>query len=76
MDPAAWRKKAKLSLRELAVRLRSTRMTVSRYERGEREAPNSVALAYARESGDEVTGADLNRVRQRYLRAHEAVKAA
>lgn len=69
MDPAGWRKKAKLSLRDLAARLGITRMTLSRYEKGEREAPNSVVLAYARESAGAVTGEDLNRARKRYVRA-------
>jgi transcriptional regulator with XRE-family HTH domain len=69
MVPARWRHQSKLSLRELAARLGITRMTLSRYEKGEREVPNSVVLAYARESDGQVTGEDLDRVRKRYVRA-------
>jgi len=76
MDPAAWRVKAKLTLRDVARRLGvASPMTVLRYERGEREAPNSVALRYERESGGQVTSEDLHRARQRFLRG-QAKRAA
>jgi transcriptional regulator with XRE-family HTH domain len=69
MDPAAWRKREGLSVRKAARRLgiRSP-MSVLHYETGAREAPNSIVLAYERESAGTVTGADLHKVRQRYLR--------
>lgn len=79
MTPSAWREKAGLTLKQAAKRLGcSSASCVFRYERGEREAPNSVVLAYERESKDEkglpqVTGEDLNRVRQRFVR--ESAKA-
>ena len=73
MEPAHWRKKAKLSLREVARKLGvASPNSVLRYESGEREAPNSIALAYERVSGGDVTGEDLNRVRKRHLRAAAA----
>lgn len=76
MDPAAWRKKAKISLRDLANRLGCAWSSVRRYERGEHEAPNSIVLAYEKISKDEkgvsqVTGADLHRVHKRFLRESE-----
>jgi transcriptional regulator with XRE-family HTH domain len=71
MLPADWRKKAGLSLREVARRLGcSSASSVLRWETGEREAPNSVVLAYEHESGGAVSGADLNRVRSHYKRSH------
>jgi transcriptional regulator with XRE-family HTH domain len=77
MTPSAWREKAGLTLKETAKRLGvSSASCVFRYERGEREAPNSVVLAYERESRDEngapqVTGADLQRVHQKWERDHK-----
>jgi DNA-binding transcriptional regulator YdaS (Cro superfamily) len=76
MDPAEWRNKAGLSLRALAARLGCAWSSVRRWENGETEAPNSIAQAYERESKGEVTGADLHRVRKRYLRNSEKRKAA
>jgi transcriptional regulator with XRE-family HTH domain len=72
MTPAAWRKREGLTLRELAARLGCTRMSAMRYESGEREAPNSIALTYERISGGEVTAEDLNRARGRYLHSKAA----
>jgi transcriptional regulator with XRE-family HTH domain len=77
MDPAAWRKKIGWTLKKAALRLGcSSASVVFRYERGEREAPNSIALAYERESKGEVTSEDLHRVHKRWLRAEETPKAA
>lgn len=77
MDPAAWRKREKLTVRGAAKRLGiKSAMSVLRYESGEREAPNSVAIAYERESGGEVSAEDLNRVRKRFLRMEEGKSAA
>ncbi len=67
MDPAAWRKREGLALRDLAARFRMAWSSVRRYERGESDAPTSVALLYVRLSKGEVTGEDLNRVRKRFL---------
>jgi transcriptional regulator with XRE-family HTH domain len=69
MAPAAWRKKKKLSLRNVAklIGVRSA-MTVLNYESGAREMPNSVALAYERESDGEVSAEDIAAVRRSYLR--------
>jgi len=77
MEPAEWRKKAGLTLKQAAQRLDcSSASCVFRYERGEREAPNSVVLAYGRESDGEVTGEDLNRVPKRFLRSEGKGRAA
>ncbi len=69
VEAAAWRKREKLTLREVALLLGRTAMSALNYETGKREAPNSIALAYAKISKGEVTGADLHRVRKRFLRA-------
>jgi transcriptional regulator with XRE-family HTH domain len=72
MGPTAWRERENLTLKEAAKRLGvSSASCVFRYERGERETPNSVTMAYARESGGEVTAEDLHRARKRFLRAQE-----
>jgi len=77
MDPRAWRKKAARTLTETALSLGlSSPSTVRRYETGEREAPNSIAIAYAEISGGAVSAEDLNRARQRFLRATSPIKAA
>jgi len=70
MDPRAWRKKkARLPLADVALLLGvSSPNTVRRYETGEREAPNSIALAYERVSAGAVSAEDLNRARSRFLR--------
>lgn len=70
MNPRDWRqKRAKLTLGGAAKVLGcSSASCVLRYERGEREAPNSVVLAYEKLSDGDVTGADLARVRKRFLR--------
>ena len=77
MDPRAWRKKqAGLSLRAVATRLGcASPQTVRRYETGEREVPNSIALAYATESGGAVTAKDLDRTRNRYLKSRSTEAA-
>lgn len=68
MNPAVWRQKAKKTLAEVAGLVGcSSPTTVQRWERGEREVPNSVALAYASASNGEVTAEDLNKARQAYL---------
>jgi predicted transcriptional regulator len=68
MVPAIWRKRSGISLRNLALRLGCTWSSARRYETGEREAPNSIALKYEEISGGEVTGEDLKRVRDRFLK--------
>ena len=73
MLPADWRKKAGLSLREVARRLGcSSASSVLRWESGEREAPNSVVIAYDKISKGEVTSSDLNKARKKHLRADSA----
>lgn len=68
MHPTAWRKKKGLTLRQVAKLLeRSSASVVLRWETGELEAPNSVALAYERISKRAVTAEDLNRVRKAFL---------
>lgn len=68
MNPETWRKKAKKTLREAAALLGcSSHVTVERYETGKREAPNSIVIAYEKQSAGKVTAADLNRVRKKYL---------
>lgn len=71
MDPADWRREAKLTLRHMALRLGRAWSSVRRWERGEKEAPNAVVLEYSRASEGKVTGADFNRVRKRFLRSTE-----
>lgn len=70
MNPCDWRQKiAKLSVRATAKSLGiKSPNCVLRYESGEREAPNSVAVKYSEISGGLVTGKDLDRVRKRFLR--------
>lgn len=70
MSPVKWRKQvAKKTLSEVATSLGcSSLSSVQRYETGEREAPNSVVLAYAKISDGQVTGEDLDLVRKRFLR--------
>lgn len=77
MDPAIWRKKRGLTLKETARQIgHVSESMVFRYERGQREAPTSVSLAYERISGGAVTAADLNRTRKRFLRTTQDPKRA
>lgn len=76
MGPAIWRDKKDLSLRDVAKQLGISPNSVRHYEMGIREAPTSVALDYERISDRKVTSEDLHAVRQRWLRAKEAKKAA
>lgn len=77
MNPADWRAKKGLSLRQMAERLGRAWSSIRRWERGEKEAPNAVVLVYAEASNGEVTGEDFQRVRKRYLRAQTSgTKAA
>lgn len=77
MNPFAWRKKAALSLREVASQIGvSSAMSVLRYESGAREVPNSVALAYERISKRAVTSEDLDQARTEFLKAASVTKAA
>jgi len=76
MTPAAWRAKTKKTLEEVATLLReagaedvSSLSTVRRYERGEREAPTSVSLAYRSISSRLVTAEDVDSVRKAWLLA-------
>lgn len=68
MDPANWRKKAAWSLRDVAKLLGcSSASSVRRWEKGERDAPTSIALAYEQISGGKVRAEDLSRTRKRFL---------
>lgn len=76
MDPAAWRKRSKLTLRDMAEKLGRGWSSVRRWELGEKEAPNAVVLVYSEASKGEVTGEDFQRVRKRYLRAQLSTSKA
>ncbi len=69
MTPRAWRKEVSgLSLRELALRLGvSSPNSVRNYESGQREAPNSIVIAWTEASAGAVTSEDLNVVRKAWL---------
>lgn len=68
MAPSEWRKQARLRLADLATHAGcASASSVMRYERGDREAPNSVVLAYQHLSKGLVTGEDFAAVRARYL---------
>jgi transcriptional regulator with XRE-family HTH domain len=71
MDPAAWRKREKLTLRDLGAKLGINANSVTNYETGRREAPTSVSLAYQKLSGGDVTPEDLHRARRRFLATEE-----
>jgi transcriptional regulator with XRE-family HTH domain len=67
MVPSSWRKQRELSLRAVAQLLGvESPSSVLRYERGEREAPNSIALAYERISAGAVTSEDLARAHRAF----------
>jgi transcriptional regulator with XRE-family HTH domain len=69
MDPADWRRQAKKTLAEVAALVGcSSLSSVQRYETGEREAPNSISLAYRRISGGAVTPEDFENARKKYRR--------
>ena len=75
MFPATWRKQQQLSLRAVARMVGVvSATTVLRYERGEREAPNSVALAYEKTSRSLVTSEDLAHVRRSFLSARKPAR--
>lgn len=76
MDPAAWRRRERLSLRDVAALIGCTRMSVKRYEEGARDPTNSTVVAYKRISKGDVTGEDFDRARRRFLRRAENAKAA
>lgn len=73
MSPSLWRRKRGLSLSRVAELLGcGSPSTVLRYERGVRDVPNSVSLAYSEISNGAVTASDLARVRKGFLRQQDA----
>lgn len=76
MEPFDWRKREGLSLRTVARMLRAgSAMSVLRWERGERDCPNSFSVAYLKITAGKVGPEDLNRVRNRYLRTQATAAA-
>jgi transcriptional regulator with XRE-family HTH domain len=75
MDPLDWRQEAGLTLKDLATKCGKGISTVRRYETGEKEAPNGVALIYERTSGGKVTSEDFARVRKQWLRKNDTKSA-
>ena len=67
MTPKRWRTEAGLSLRKVAALLNCGRMTVLRYETGEREPPLSVVMRWRAVSEGAVSDLDLVKVRRRFL---------